>query len=305
MKKILVIFVMLLNSSVYSQEPVSFTDPGNIWYEALSYPNASFEYPSFVETVTNVYGFRGGDTLIAGETWKRLYRSRNENFSSGFCFECFLREQDGYVFYKKADQDSDTLYNFNILPGEQVEYPGFLSTEFLTVTEIDSIEIGGVFHKRIFFEDLLIMGSYEEVWIEGIGSVHGPVNPYSPMTFSEEDPYDKDLTCFENVAGYYWTNPEYSQCYISIILSSGNSLQVNTLNAYPNPANNSITLECPGISQSDCEIEVMDLTGSMIISKSFRAGNPLIIDVNGLSPGAWFIRLVTKNETFVVKVIKI
>jgi hypothetical protein len=35
----------------------------------------------------------------------------------------------------------------------------------------------------------------DEIWIEGIGSIHGPLSPHNPRKFSEEIPDSLMLTC--------------------------------------------------------------------------------------------------------------
>jgi hypothetical protein len=222
---------IIAHSALFAQEVVKFTDTNNTWFEATSYPNASWEFPNFVQTVTDVYGYMN-DTVIDGYTWEKLYKTRNENFNTGHLFVAFIREENNLVFYKKLNQPADTLYNFNFEIGDKIEYPSDFLPIVLTVEEIDSIEIGGVFHKRISFDEPLVMFNLEEVWIEGIGSIHGPVNPFDFETFSSELPYDKDLTCFENDPVYYWSNPDYSQCYLSIILSSANIITDNGFKVY-------------------------------------------------------------------------
>jgi hypothetical protein len=288
---------------LFAQETVKFTDSNNSWSEATSYPNGSFEFPNFVETVTNVYGYIG-DTLIDGYVWEKLYKTRNENFATGHMFVAFIREENNLVFYKRLNQPADTLYDFNFEIGDKIEYPSDFLPIVLTVEEIDSIEIGGVFHKRISFDEPFAMFSFEEVWIEGIGSIHGPVNPFDCMTFTSELPYDKDLTCFENDPVYYWSNPDYSQCYLSIILSSSSIITDNGFKIYPNPAQNFLTIESNNPFQAASEMNLMDMSGKTLLSEPLLLSGGNIFNLNSIEPGVYIFRIVNREKTAYFKIVK-
>jgi len=303
MKKLLLVIAIIAHSVLFAQDVIKFTDTNNTWFEAISYPHTSFEHPSFIETVTNVYGYIG-DTVIDGYTWEKMYKTRNENFAGSYTFVSFIREENNLVYYKKINQPADTLYDFNFEVGDKIEYSSSWLSVVLTVESIDSSEIGGVFHKQIHFDEPLSMDNFEEVWIEGIGSVHGPVNPFDFQTFSSESPYDKDLTCFENNPVFYWTNPDYSQCYLSIILSSTSIITENGLKVYPNPARNFLTIESEDSFQTESEIVLLDMSGKILLSKSTSLNGIYSFSLNNIDPGVYLLRVVNSGKTVIFKIVK-
>lgn len=304
MRKSLLVIAFLAQSVLFAQGVIKFTDTNNTWFEATSYPNGSWEFPNFVETITNVYGYIG-DTVIDGYVWEKLYKTRNEDFATGHLFVAFIREENNLVFYKRPNQPADSLYDFNFEIGDKIEYPTEFLPIVLTVEEIDSIEIGGVFHKRISFDEPVVMVSFEEVWIEGIGSVHGPVNPFDCMTFTSEMPYDKDLTCFENIPVYYWNNPDYSQCYISIILSADQPLQQSSFKIFPNPTSDFIQLELNVPGQTEGRITIFDQAGRMIRAIESYSENTVSLDISNLKPGIYFLKYISPDYAITSGFVKI
>jgi hypothetical protein len=62
---------------------------------------------------------------------------------------------------------------------------------------------------------------------------------------------------------------------------------------YPNPADNSLTLQLETRSKS-MEIIVYDLMGKLVLEKSLHETNTL--DVSSLNPGMYILRLVDDGE---------
>jgi hypothetical protein len=81
----------------------------------------------------------------------------------------------------------------------------------------------------------------------------------------------------------------------------------NATSVYPNPTINTInlTFETQG-SEKAAVIEVIDITGKVLIANSYKllANSQITIDVSTLAQGMYFVRVVTDNETQVVRFIK-
>jgi subtilisin family serine protease len=74
---------------------------------------------------------------------------------------------------------------------------------------------------------------------------------------------------------------------------------------YPNPGNGRFQLEWIGIQNGEeINLTVMDALGRQVKSISYQSdGNPFSIDLLGLKPGQYFIRLVSKNESAFIRLV--
>src|SRR5690606_18845400 len=128
----------------------------------------------------------------------------------------------------------DTLYDFNLSVGDSVSYYFFNTPKKITVTNIDSIIINGQYYRRyIFDEPSGILPTYiNEIWIEGIGSIHSPLFPVRPGLFTTEYPGSQLLTCSYSNGMQYWQDTSFSRCYINILLRL-NEFNSKNLKIYP------------------------------------------------------------------------
>jgi hypothetical protein len=105
------------------------------------------------------------------------------------------------------------------------------------------------------------------------------LSPYNYGVFDEENGYSMyDAWVYEYRSKYYYNE-----------LGSGVAEQTSYLNwtAYPNPANNEITLDLQNTGQVNCRI--IDATGRTIISKQVVNGQT--IDLSGIKNGYYLMQL--------------
>src|SRR5690606_14599461 len=65
---------------------------------------------------------------------------------------------------------------------------------------------------------------------------------------------------------------------------------------YPNPADKTITLQVKNQNIKQLKVDIMDITGKTVLSKSMTA-NSEEIDINKLSSGMYFISLKQDGKT--------
>lgn len=156
-----------------------------------------------------------GDTLINGETWKKVY---NYVGSPDFDYSYYAAIRDvGRKVYAIAKGNSKPrlLYNFDIKVGNVIKCGmegntfcclldadekadtllGFEFVSYLRVERIDTIKARGLMHRRFTLSLLdAYKGHYmngedslidDVVWIEGIGSGAGPFLPWMPLPARE------------------------------------------------------------------------------------------------------------------------
>jgi hypothetical protein len=90
------------------------------------------------------------------------------------------------------------------------------------------------------------------------------------------------------------------------IITSANTLNpsTNKFTIHPNPCTTMLNIDFP-IASNLAEIQIMDMAGRQL--QSFDIENPtfnISFDVSALSPGMYFIRIVTENGTEVQKFVK-
>jgi len=90
------------------------------------------------------------------------------------------------------------------------------------------------------------------------------------------------------------------------VAGMGTIVDNNSLKVYPNPANNTINVAFTAVIDANAKINITDLTGRTISSQSVNsfAGKTMPMDVSGIAPGVYFIKLSTANTVYVTKFIK-
>jgi len=199
-----------------------------IWMSCMSVmnleaQNTQLEYRPFAQDgkvwetqvgwiMENVYGnYIDGDTLINGETWKKVY---NYVFLPewGCTYYAAIRDEGKKVYaIAKGSTKPRLLYDFNLKKGdilrcgvegnafgcllEKDEKPdtllGFPFESYLRVDKIDTIKVRDLQFRRF---TLTLLDAYKEyyrtgeasvldnvVWVEGVGSGAGPFSPWLPL----------------------------------------------------------------------------------------------------------------------------
>lgn len=160
----------------------------------------------------NLYGnCIDGDTLINGETWKKVY-----NYVAfpdfGYSYYAAVRDVGKKVYaIAKGSKRARLLYDFYLKEGDFIECGvegnafgcllekedktdtllGFPFKAFLKVERIDIVKAQGLEHRRF---TLTLLDSYKEhfmngeeattnnvIWVEGVGSGAGPFSPWMPF----------------------------------------------------------------------------------------------------------------------------
>ena len=84
-----------------------------------------------------------------------------------------------------------------------------------------------------------------------------------------------------------------------------NPLELETISdveIYPNPANNTLTIELPSCDKCQTIYRIYDLSGRKVLENTIT-GSKNIISVSELSAGTYFIQLVSNNKTTTQKLI--
>ncbi len=253
-----------------------------------------------LEDIANCYCSRyqyeiEGDTISGIYTYKKL-RKTGENIS-GFNFP--INEYAGAfrqdipnkkVYYLIPNTTTDTLlYDFDLEIGDTlpITYTGYAN---IIVISVDSILIGGQFHKR--FE--LSNSPFCTHWVEGVGGVAGLLEPM------EQFETDYSLICFiKNGISYYQFQavpPQEEQCDIITHIAEP---EPEIIKISPNPTPGLFTIT---ITTANTTICIYDVLGNCVYAKQSSGASPQI-DLSSQGKGVYFVEVKAEGERAVKKIV--
>jgi len=293
---------LFIPTLLFGQKTNHFNNLDSKWNVARTYPAANQQNPNFVATTTTIYGYQG-DTLINDRQWFKLYSTNDSLFQKNLVYHGLTRTENNIVLFLDETYHLDTLYNFNLNVGDSILFNLFgRYPEKIPVTAIDSLQINGEFYKRFKFAEpgITAFDELNEVWIEGIGSIHGPLFPNFPRKFSQESPDSVLLTCTYSDNHQVWENSSYSSCYTNIVLGI-ETHEVWNYNIYPNPFSDRITLENDRKEKFD--LTIINSLGQVVRKMKITSINEAI-DVSELNYGIYLLRINDNEITRTIKLIK-
>ena len=197
----------------------------------------------------------------------------------------------------------DTLYDFSLNIGDSVFYTiNGADQEWIDVIAIDSIQLNGSYYKRFHFDEPAVSAfdALDEVWIEGIGSIHGPLFPKYPRKFSSEIPDSMFLTCSFALNQQVWQHPSYFNCYVSKVwgLRQNEYMRVTVA---PNPFRDKIVIRSP--HERIRTIAIMNQLGQVLkVITDYNADQS--IDLSNLKSGVYFLKIQGKQDSLLKRVVK-
>ena len=122
------------------------------------------------------------------------------------------------------------------------------------------------------------------------GLTMGTVADFNGYVF--EDITDASATTFGATQLYFWKlDPSASA------LKTTNDVEIKI---YPNPVTN--TLYVSTDATKNTEVQVIDITGKTVITKSFDNPNLMSVDMSGLSEGIYYVKISNQDFTTTQKV---
>lgn len=303
MKRILATLLIIYPLLLSAQTVDHFASESSKWFVAESYGNGSPQNPSFIETVTTVYGFNG-DTLIGGDTWLKMYSTSDSSFTANLEYEGLIHSENGVVLFQDTANMIDTLYDFNLEVGDSVLYDFYgMVDEYIEVIDADSISINGEMYNRLAFDEPQQPQAFTnlyEYWIDGIGSVHGPLFPHQPRVFSTEFPQSLYLTCSHVNEILYYENEFYDNCVVNIILSN-EKMEMVDFTVYPNPSSDQIFVRQPHSNTGSYSVQ--DMFGKKILFGQLESNNQAV-DISELKSGIYFLTITIDSGTLAKQIVK-
>lgn len=160
MKKIILMMLLAAYFNAFGQEH----------YEALLVEGKEWNYHYSNYQADIDYDFKlfvGGDTLIGGQEYKKIYKNNRSSYQFA------LREENHRIFIAYSGTAPRLLYDFS---KSEDEAP-FPDDPELKVESIDTIKAGDLLFRRFHIASNSEYGSEESWWVEGIGSCFGLDSP--------------------------------------------------------------------------------------------------------------------------------
>jgi hypothetical protein len=271
---------LLMSASVMAQGFISQDKQWNVLLTA---------YPSYVST--EIFKIQG-DSIVDGTTYSKIWVSVDSLVSLQFMG--LLRESDNIVYYMQPNLTEGVLYNFNLQVGETAMVRNFFCYEYdipVTVVSIDTVEYFGVERRQWLLQN----EEFYDTWVEGIGSLSGPL--YSMFSMCVVCPM-WELLCYHENDILQYRMPNATTCYATSVgidePSPGTNISVS-----PNPVKRgeNITIQAPGVSGA---ISIYDASGTLV--RSFlETDAPSTYD---LAPGLYFVTIITfDNKRISIKLV--
>ena len=225
---------MLASAQISELEYRPFAQDGKCWNSRVGIVPENIYYNSV-----------DGDTLIGGESWKKVYNSMYMPGTHTPTYYAAIRDVGRKVYaIAKGSNRPRLLYDFGLKEDDMVmcgvegntfgclldkdekvdTLMGFPFISFLMVECIDTIEVCGLKHRRF---TLTLLDAFQEcfqngedrvfqkniVWVEGVGSGAGPFSPWLPIP-PEGSLF---LSCYVNKDRVFYSPGFYENSELSAI----------------------------------------------------------------------------------------
>ena len=294
MKRILTSLVLLVAAiTVNAQNYTPFPSSNAIWTQR--------EGQGDTTPIYMCYGITTEDTTLNIVTYHKLFRSADTLFQPSECVGGLREDSMKRIFYRDfASGQEHMLYDFSVQPGDTVDHnPGSAGL----VDFIDSVDVSGVYHKRINFKSFggnaWIYGS----WIEGIGnaSLGGLLNSAFLQPTCD---CAQNMLCFKQNNAWAYHNPVFAStnCVNDALAVKNIAPAKTSVTIYPNPVTGSSTLRIDGLA-SQGMVNIYNLTGALMHSYVVSNNSSITINRSEYPSGIYYYRLngTTVNGKFVVE----
>ena len=187
-----------------------------------------------------------------------------------------IKESEQKIYFRDLENNQGLLYDFGIEVGEIVKIVNYSinlnnDTIVVKVKDIDTLNYLGIDRKRIEVIDTL--EGQTDIWIEGIGSEKGLLNPCLLISGGF-----RELLCVYNNSNQIYQNLKRMTCYLEDIPIGIQEVELKGINFLLNQINGIITIE--GINQvRGLELKIFNSLGQQIHNEKIN-NNILQLDLN-------------------------
>ena len=236
-------------------------------------------------TYTEVFKIEG-DSTFNSLNYKKIWMS-GDSLASWY-YKGLLREESNVVYYVPPNTSEGVLYDFNLEIGDTTYVKNaFCGDEEIPiyVVDIDTVEYFGIPRKRWHLGE---NGYTEEFWVEGIGSLFGPL--YTNYDYNVVCPV-WDLLCYHKDDELLYILPGQVDCFQGTV-GVESIKELDDISIKPNPVKkgNTIYLETNSVPNS---ISIFNSSGLLIKRLNQIRDKIIRIETNDFKPGMYFITIQT------------
>ncbi len=228
------------------------------------------------------------DTLAYGFNWKKIIKTNSYGF---FESGALLREDTliGKVWYRPLEPGWDTTYlvfDFDLEEGDTFDLSSNYDPWLISVM-VDSTDVTDT-GKRIRFNSFIEQGE-NITFIEGVGGNQGPIYKESSGLLQSYllCAYKDGVQTYSNISYEGNCSPPTS---INLIDSA------KAIEVYPNPVVDLLNFR--NVSEIEFEkVEIYDALGRKVYNDRYQNK----VNINGLTPGLYYIKLITNEGQFIIK----
>ena len=298
MKKVLLLFILgTMSLGYFAQTYEPFPTSNASWIDIVFCDEHHYELVG--DTVVNGVVYRGVYLNIKAYTQGATGCSNTNSFSIyGYYAGAFRNDSvNKRIYFLPPNHNRDTLlYDFNLFVGDTlpISYKRIhnQSNVPLVVSRVDSIFLGGIFRRRLTFNNCSIFNTDSLRLIEGIGSNQGLLGDYNIC-----DPWQTGiLYCFTNNGQNVYTNTVGTCQLITGLNTNKISESELEVRISPNPTKGIINIE----SELNIEtLEVHSLAGNLLFTLTPLSIATAVELPN--APGVYFIKVHLKGGELVVR----
>jgi len=264
----------------------------------------------FQEDFWEIREYKTGDTItIENNLYRLLVYSCIENQYYAF------REENKQIFFYIPSIGEVLVYDFNLKVGDTIFYYidfyrdykfgdfkckscGDLitrddeNTHFKVVKSIDKVILADGTERRRFSLYEWYDEYVDDIWIEGVGSIEGLLNPIINLSAPCGDEYH--FTCLRENQEVIYHTPKCTDCLCGHL--NVPAIAKFDISTYPNPAFSTVTIEANNFNK----VEVYNIFGQLL-----HTAKNQIVDVSYFNAGVYFFKIFdTENNSVVKRVMK-
>ncbi|HKJ44010.1 MAG TPA: T9SS type A sorting domain-containing protein [Sunxiuqinia sp.] len=250
----------------------------------------------------------GADTTIHEIGYKKLMQSTDPNHESWQPEGHFLRQDGEKIFSKDSTNPETLLYDFGLAIGDSMEseihHPG---PTYVSVLDSVKDTILNNSTRKIYYLTEFPKSDpgwkTQEIWIDGIGSITDGLLRQTFLGYTPSS-HNYQLVCFHQSGNLIYQSSDFDNCYFDITDDvSEQRTDSDVFKLFPNPTSGRLTVVINHVIPNDAQLEILSIAGKRIRVKTDLQERQSTLDLSGLSPGVYFIRLKLRDQVQTKKLI--
>lgn len=292
LKQLHILVILLLMAVGTFAQSHRFADSTAQW----NVLETQYSFSPVIRWQTHIYNITG-DTVLNNHAYQVLRYNTNAAL--------YPLQQNGYYYLRQdtvgkvyglinADSAEYLIYDFSKQAGDTFTINPPINWYGPIKLRVDSTAntFAGL-NRKVQYVTMYIFNEVHNIFVEGIGEIYGFL-PAPGIEYTIADGPYFSVLCFTEQGNVVYHNQNYNTCTLdSTWMSINETLTQNTIQVYPNPASNIITVTFNENNQQ-AVFTLTDLTGRTVLQQSLTA-KQTTIDITGIATGAYIYHIQNDN----------